>query len=165
MDHSVSQSSGLFNGPGTLEPEIENLMNVVTSLSFHGRTEQALKFYETSLGAKTLYLMRFCESPIKEFTDSEFGNLIFHATFQIEETILMASDVGHDDPDSDRSFSGFALSLRPDSVAQAVSIFANLANEGEVIIPLAESRFTRLYGIVQDPFGLTWKINVSHESD
>lgn len=58
-------------------------MTIVTTLNFAGRTEEALAFYRDVLDAETLFLMRFRESP-----------LIFHATFRIDGSDFMASDVG-----------------------------------------------------------------------
>ena len=38
-------------------------MNVYTTLSFYGRTEEAVKFYGRTIEAETLFLMRFRDCP------------------------------------------------------------------------------------------------------
>jgi PhnB protein len=38
-------------------------MNVQTTLNFYGRTEAAVKFYGRTIGAETLFLMRFRDCP------------------------------------------------------------------------------------------------------
>jgi len=84
--------------------------------------------------------------------------LIFHATFRIEGTEFMASDVGAGE--GSVPFSGFSLALQLDSVDRAKRIFSRLARLGQIVVPLSESAFTSWYGIVIDRFGVSWKINV-----
>ena len=139
-------------------------MPVLTSLIFHGQTEAALQYYEDVLDAETLYLMRFRDSPDQSHKQPGMEDLIFHATFRVEDTVIMASDVGYQDSDSKPEFVGFSLLLQMQSVDAARRVFNALADQGQVVIPLAESKFTSWYGIVVDPFGISWKINVSTEA-
>lgn len=138
-------------------------MSVVTSLSFYGCTEAALHHYHQALGAETLFLMRFRESPDQSHTRPGMDDLIFHATFRIYDTVFMASDVGYENPDSRPEFRGFSLALQMTSLETAKEAFVALADGGEIVIPLAESKFTSWYGIVIDRFGVSWKIIVSTE--
>ena len=135
-------------------------MPVITTLSFAGRTEEALAFYRDRLDAEILFLMRFRESPDQSFTQPGMEDLIFHASFQIEGTILKASDVGPLTRDSCDGFTGFALLLELESTDRARRVFNALADGGDVVIPLAASAFTSLYGVVTDRFGIAWKISV-----
>ena len=139
-------------------------MPVLTSLICHGQTEAALQYYEDVLDAETLYLMRFRDSPDQSHTKPGMEDLIFHATFRVQDTVIMASDVGYQDSDSKPEFVGFSLLLQMQSVDAARRVFNALADQGQVVIPLAESKFTSWYGIVVDPFGISWKINVSTEA-
>jgi PhnB protein len=135
-------------------------MPVVTTLNFAGRTEEALEFYAGTLGSETVFLMRFRDCPDPTYAQPGMGELIFHATFRIEGTEFMASDVGYEKGRAAPPFSGFALALRLDSVQRARRIFDALSESGRVVVPLDESAFTGWYGIVVDPFGVSWKINV-----
>jgi len=136
-------------------------MPVVTTLGFNGQTEQAIRHYEEALNAEILFLMRFRESPDQSHMSPGMEDLIFHATFRILDTVLMASDVGYVDTDSRPQFEGFSLALQMDSIESARRAFDALANQGQVVIPLAESKFTSWYGIVMDRFGISWKFNVN----
>jgi len=136
-------------------------MPAVTTLNFSGRTEEALKFYAEALNAETVFLMRFRESPDQSHSLAGMDELIFHATFRIEGTEFMASDVGYAKGDPPKQFSGFSLALQLDSAEKAQRFFSNLGSGGQVVIPLSESAFTSWYGIVVDRFGVSWKINVS----
>jgi PhnB protein len=136
-------------------------MPIVTTLNFSGKTEEALKFYAKALNAETVFFMRFRESPDQRYSQAGMEELIFHATFRIEGTEFMASDVGYLKGKSPTPFSGFSLALNLSSAERAKRIFAALSHDGQVVIPLSESAFTSWYGIVLDRFGVSWKINVA----
>ena len=135
-------------------------MPIITTLNFSGRTEEALKFYGEALSAETVFLMRFRESPDQSHSRAGMEELVFHATFRIEGTEFMASDVGYREGKSPTPFSGFSLALQFSSVDKAKRMFAALSRDGRVVVPLAESAFTSWYGVVLDRFGVSWKINV-----
>ena len=61
-------------------------MPVVTTLNLAGQTEAALRHYQDALGAETLFLMRFRDSPDQSHTLPGMEDLIFHATFRVLET-------------------------------------------------------------------------------
>ena len=136
-------------------------MPVVITLGLAGQTEAALRHYEDALGAETLFLMRFRDSPDQSHTRPGMEDLRFHATFRVSDTVIMASDVGYEDAKSKPMFAGFSLLLQMDSVDSAQRAFAALANQGQVVVPLAKSQFTSWYGIVVDQFGVSWKLNVN----
>jgi PhnB protein len=135
-------------------------MSIVTTLDFAGRTEEALRFYAEALRSETVFLMRFKDCPDPTYARAGMEGLIFHATFRIEGTEFMASDVGYVQGRAPALFSGFALALKLGSARRAQRIFAALREDGRVVIPLEKSTFTGWYGIVVDRFGVCWKINV-----
>ncbi|TWU52000.1 VOC family protein [Rubripirellula reticaptiva] len=140
-------------------------MATIVTLGFAGRTLEALAHYEMVLDAETTFLMRFRDSPDQSHTKPGMEDLVFHATFRIDGTVFMASDVGYVDTESEPVFAGFAIALQMDSLERGKSIFEGLANGGQVLIPLTKSAFTSWYGIVIDRFGISWKINVDSKSD
>ena len=135
-------------------------MPVITTLNFGGRAEEALAYYRHALDAETVFLMRFRDSPDQSHTQPGMEDMIFHATFRIDGTELMASDVGFAYAEAAAKFTGFALALGFDSIDRAKRVFDALADGGHVLVPLAHSAFTSWYGIVVDRFGVSWKINV-----
>jgi PhnB protein len=135
-------------------------MNVQTTLNFFGRTEEAVEFYCQAIEAESLFMMRFRESPDKSVMRPGMENKIFHATFRIGSTELMASDVGCSDSQADATFNGFSLALCAATPNKAEKFFASLSDGGQVQIPLAETFFASRYGIVVDRFGISWKIMV-----
>lgn len=138
-------------------------MSVVTTLNFGGRTEEAVQHYQAVLDAEVMMLMRFRECPDPSFKRPGLEDKIFHATIRIGLTELMASDVGCDDPKLETGFSGFAFAVRAGSIEDAERYFAGLSEHGRVIVPLSETFFATRYGIVNDRFGVSWKITMPGE--
>ena len=133
-------------------------MDVQTTLNFYGRTEEAIAFYGRVIGAETLFMMRFSDRPGASPPEKGLEKKIFHATFRIGATEVMASDCGCESPAPGRMFSGFSLALRLESPEKAKRVFSALGEGGRIEIPLTETFFTELYGIVVDRFGISWKI-------
>ena len=72
-------------------------MLVQPYLFFNGRCEEALEFYKTAVGAKVEMVMRFKDSPEPPPSGQfppEVLNKVMHASLQIGESTVMASD-GH----------------------------------------------------------------------
>ena len=85
---------------------------------------------------------------------------IFHATFRIGSTEVMASDCGCEKSPTETTFAGFSLALRVETPEKAERFFAALSDGGQIQIPLLETFFAARYGIVIDRFGISWKIMV-----
>jgi PhnB protein len=139
-------------------------MNVQTTLNFYGRTEEAVKFYGRTVEAETLFMMRFRDRPDAPQLKPEIEEKIFHATFRIGSTEIMASDCGCEQPPTETTFAGFSLALRVETPEKAERFFAALGDGGQVQIPLRKTFFAERYGIVVDRFGISWKIMVESKT-
>jgi PhnB protein len=135
-------------------------MDIQTTLNFYGRTEEALAFYARTIDAETLFLLRFRDGPDAAQRRGPLADKIFHATFRVGTTELMASDCGCEDAAATMAFAGFSLALRVDTAAKAERFFAALSDGGHVQLPLASTVFAERYGIVIDRFGVSWKVMV-----
>lgn len=125
---------------------------------FGGKCEEALEFYRKALGAETLMLMRYKESPeppAPGMIPPGFEEKVMHASFRIGETTVMGSDgccAG------EQAHNGFCLSLTVGTEAEAKEIFAALSEGGEVGMPLAKTFFSPQFGMVTDRFGINWMV-------
>lgn len=135
-------------------------MKVQPYLSFDGRCEEAVEFYRSALGAEVVMLMRFKDMPdpaerrkIPHGTE----NKVMHACFRIGETEVMASD---GQSSGQPSFKGITLSIAVGNDAEADRVFANLADGGQVQVPLTKTFFSSRFGILADRFGVPWMIVV-----
>ena len=133
-------------------------MTVQTTLNFYGRTEEAIKFYCQAIEAETLFMMRFRDrpdhAPLKPGTEEK----IFHATFRIGSTTIMASDCGCEQPTTD-TFGGFSLALRVETQEKAERFFTALSDGGRVFMPLQETFWAAGFGAITDRFGVPLVIN------
>jgi PhnB protein len=135
-------------------------MNVQTTLNFYGRTEEAVEFYGRTIEAELLFLMRFRDCPDPSQFRPGMEEKIFHATFRLGSTEVMASDCGCERPPTGTTFTGFSLLLRVETVEKAERFFADLSEGGRIQLPLLETFFAARYGIVIDRFGISWKVMV-----
>ncbi len=133
-------------------------MDVQTTLNFYGHTEEAIQFYGRAIEAETLFLMRFRERPDAARLKPGLEEKIFHATFRIGSTEIMASDCGCEHSQTETNFAGFSLLLRAETLEKAEQFFAALSDGGRIQLPLQETVFAARYGIVIDRFGVSWKI-------
>ena len=135
-------------------------MTVQTYLFFEGRTEEAIEFYRSAVGATNVQLMRNKESPEPSppgMLPPGSENKIMHASFRIGDTLIMASDGRCQ---GKASFQGFSLALTAKSEAEAEKLFGALANGGQVQMPLTKTFFSPKFGMLNDRFGVAWMVLV-----
>jgi PhnB protein len=135
-------------------------MQIQPYLFFDGRCEEALNYYREVLGAEVTMMMRFSESP--EPVDPAMvppgsENKIMHASVRIGESTVNMSDGGCM---GQAMFQGFALSLQAPDDAKAERLFATLAQDGQIRMPMASTFFSSRFGIVADRFGVSWMVIV-----
>ena len=125
-------------------------------LIFNGTAEQAIRFYESALGAKTEGLMRYAEVP-GEKAAPEYANKVIHAMLQIGGGVVMVSDAG---PGSEvTKDSNVHVCLQFDDVAEMTKKFEALAKGGEVTMPLADTFWGAHFGMLTDAYGVRWMFN------
>lgn len=136
-------------------------MQVQPYLFFDGRCEEALEFYRKALGAEVTMLMRFKDNPDPQPEGACGAQVspekVMHASFNIGETTLMASDGFCS---GKPVFQGFSLSLSATDPAHAERLFAALADGGQVQMPLTKTFYSPCFGMVADRFGVGWMIIV-----
>jgi PhnB protein len=130
-------------------------MRIEPYLFFEGRTEEALEFYKSTLGAKVDFLMRYKENPDPKYNPPNSGNKVMHASFHIGDAQVMASD---GNCSGKPSFQGFSLTFNAADEADAKRRFHALAEGGKVSQPLSETFFAKSFGMVADRFGLNWMV-------
>ena len=105
-------------------------------LFFSGRCADALDFYCGTLGARIETLV------------PDANSQVMHAVLRVGETTVLASD----------GRSKTSLSLQVDDDAEAERVFAALADQGTVEIPLMSTPFASRFGTLTDRFGTSWLI-------
>lgn len=127
-------------------------------LFFGGRCEEALTFYRETLGAEVEMMMRFKESPDTGGPiPAGFEEKIMHASMRIGSSRVMLSDGNAEGA----TFAGFALSLALSTAAEVDRAFNALAEDGSVIMPLAQTFWSPQFGMLTDRFGITWMVSIA----
>jgi PhnB protein len=127
-----------------------------TYLFFDGNCAEAMRFYERTLGGK-LFMMTHGESPMGAQMPAGSADRIMHARLDLDDRMLMASDsmVGH----PYAGMHGFSLSLVYPTVEEARKIFDALADKGKVTMPMQETFWVEVFGMLTDRFGTAWMLN------
>ena len=133
-------------------------------LSFEGRCEEALDFYQQALGAQVSMLMRSKDAPPSDAPAPSDGcvpeggipgDKILHASFTVGGSTLMATDgMNSGKPD----FRGSSLALSVDAEAEAQSMFPALADGGPFQMPQANTFFSPALGMVSARIGVCWMV-------
>jgi PhnB protein len=133
-------------------------------LNFNGRCEEAIEFYTKAIGAELIMLMRYKDNPDPlppGVSHEGMEQKIMHSSFRIGDTMVMAADGGCK---PGQEFKGFTLSLTVDSEADADTLFAALAEGGEVHMPLMKTFFSPRFGMLADKFGVHWMVLMRGEN-
>jgi PhnB protein len=128
-------------------------------LFFGGRCEEAIEFYREALGAELEMKMLFKDSPAPVppgMLQDGFEEKVMHASFRVGDSIVLASD-GCDDKSK---FDGFRLAASLASAEAVRRAFDALAVGGTVQMPLVQTFWSPLYGMVTDRFGVGWMVMV-----
>lgn len=100
-------------------------------------------------------LMRFKDAPDQTGIAPGSENKIMHASFQIGDTMVMASDGRNS---GQPKFEGFSLAISANSEAEVERMFNALGEAGQVTLPLTKTFFSPKFGMLADKFGVHWMI-------
>ena len=102
--------------------------------------------------------MRMSESPEKPPPGTMppgSDQKIMHSTLTIGDSIVMATD-GR--VSGKPKFDGISLSLTAKDDAEAKKLFNNLAEGGQVTLPINKTFFASSFGMLNDKFGVSWMV-------
>ena len=134
-------------------------MHIQPYLFFEGRADEAIDFYEKTLGAKLVMRLRFKDNPDGAPTNPAIADNVMHARLQIGNSTLLLSD-GHG-AEGPR-FQGFSLTLSVADDAEVDRLFAALSEGGSVMQAPAKTFFSPRFAMATDRFGVLWIILVEH---
>ena len=126
-------------------------------LNFGGNCREAFTRYQEIFGGE-LALMPMSDIPADESmpVSAEQADLIAHAALSFDGHLLMASD----DPTGNFiDVRGMYVNYSVAEVAEAERVFQALAEDGNVMMPLAETFWSPKFGMCVDRFGTPWMVN------
>ena len=127
-------------------------------LNFNGNCQEAFKYYERVLGGKIIAMMSHADMPAEAQaqTPPEWKNKIMHARLMVGDQVLMGSDAP---PDHFEKTQGMSVALQVDDPNDAERIFAALADNGTVRMPIQPTFWAIRFGMLTDRFGIPWMVN------
>ncbi len=145
-------------------------MSFTPYLNFDGNCAEAFAFYARTFGGTIVYQGTFGEMPPMPDMpplSEEAKKRIMHAQLQIKSGLLMGSDAlpGNDEACGGgyQPPQGMWVSVQAEDVAQGQKFFDALAQGGEVVMPYAETFWSKGFGMVKDRFGIPWMVNIPGE--
>ncbi|MDR0462910.1 MAG: VOC family protein [Pseudomonadales bacterium] len=134
-------------------------MRVNPYLHFKGNCSEALAFYEEAFGVKGEISGRYKDAPSSEGYQAppEMADWIMHAQFTLGDTVVMLSD---GPTEGEYAYNGFSISVTFDSVEDAKAVFEKFREGGIVEQELAETFWSKAWGMVTDKFGVNWQFTV-----
>jgi PhnB protein len=126
-------------------------------LTFDGTCAEAMKFYAEVLGATLDKLITYGQVPGEQQPPPEAAGRIMHAHLVHKDFALMAGDAPPGVPFD--GMKGVMLTLSYDKTDDARRVFAAFADGGSVQMPLGETFWVEVFGMVTDRYGTAWGIN------
>lgn len=130
------------------------MLGVNPYITFKGNCRQAIDFYKSALDAEVVFTQTVGESPMSNMGPAEN---IMHSTIKVGGSTIMMSDDPR--PDAAAGSGNISLAIGLNDPARANQLFANLAKEGSVIMPLQKTYWAEAFGMLTDKFGVRWMIN------
>lgn len=120
-------------------------MQVNPYLSFNGNCTEAVALYEKAFNTKAVI----------EYSNEE-KTLVAHAEFKIGNDIIMLYDAAEEI----KIGNNIMISVRFDEheLAEARSTFDILKTDGNCIMELGETSWSKCFGLLVDKFGIQWNI-------
>jgi PhnB protein len=139
--------------------QMESIMDLNPYLTFDGRCEAALKFYESILRGKIEALMRFADMP--GHAPANWSDKVMHGSLKFGDNVLMGSDAP---PERYEPMKGMWVSLQVKEPPEAERVFKALAEKGKVAMEIQETSWAHRFGMLVDQFGTPWMINCHKHS-
>jgi PhnB protein len=135
------------------------MLQPIPYLMFDGNCEEALRFYEQTLGAKLGAITRFSAMAGPEPMPENIAKRVANAQLTFEGGAMLYGGDCHPAMGKYEGIKGMQLTLNYDSVGRAQEIFAALSRDGEVTMPMAPVMWAEVGGMLSDRFGVRWIIN------
>ncbi len=123
------------------------------------KCHEAMNFYKECLGGK-LEFMTIKGSPMEKEMAPDQQDLIMHSTLSNGDWILIGSDMMRDKA---KIGDNVGVSLDCQSEEEIHTVFKKLSEGGEVFMPVEDTFWGALFGVVTDKYGIEWMLNFQKE--
>lgn len=135
-------------------------MTLNVYFNFRTQSRDAIAFYEEIFGTKCTDLMTYGEIETdEEPIEDSLKNLVINASLVIDGVKVMFSDVPKSMP---LTFGdNITLVIDTSDEIKLTKQFQQLAEGGNIVMPLEKTFWSEKYGQVTDKFGIGWQLNLS----
>ncbi|HEX2884551.1 MAG TPA: VOC family protein [Candidatus Limnocylindria bacterium] len=127
-------------------------------LTLQGNAREAMEFYRDVLGGE-LVVTTFGEGGMSQGPDD--ADKVMHSQLETPAGFtLMAGDAVAGTPGQPTSGVQISLSGGPEADAELTGYWDKLAAAGTVVEPLKAAPWGDKFGMVTDPFGVLWMVNI-----
>jgi len=130
------------------------MLGVNPYIAFKGTCREAVEFYKSAIDAELIFMQTMGESPMADMGPADN---IMHCSIKVGGSTLMMCDDPM--PDSGAAGGNISLAIGLNDTGQAKRFFDNLAEGGNVIMPLEKTFWAEAFGMLTDKFGIKWMIN------
>ena len=137
---------------------INDQIQVDPYLTFNGNCEEAFTWYKQIFHTEFNSLVRYKEMPEGPLMPEEEQNKIIYISMPISDYVYLT---GADSTKETQVETGqnLLLTLTLSDEDQMKQIFQDLSDGGEILMPLQQTFWADLYGMLQDKYGVRWRIN------
>ena len=131
-------------------------------LHFKDQAAEAIMFYENVFKTEPAKIMTFGDLPQDDEhpIDESIKKLVMNSSLIINDTTMMISDSPEGLAPRITIGNNIALVFNASTEEEASDIFLQLAKNGVILLPLEKTFWAKLYGMVKDPYGVIWHINL-----
>ena len=128
-------------------------------LTFQGNAREAMEYYRDVLGGN-LTLMSYAEGGLEH--EPGDADKVMHGQLETDSGYtLMGADAAAGIPSQPMSGVQISLSGEADTDAELTGYFERLAEKGTVVEPLVTAPWGDKFGMVTDPYGVLWMVNIA----
>ena len=131
-------------------------------LSFQGNAREAMEYYRGVLGG-TLTILTYAEGGMGE--NPADADKVMHGQLDTDSGFtLMGADSPSAIPAQPMSGVQISLSGGTETDAELSSYYERLAENGTVVEPLVTAPWGDKFGMVTDPYGVLWMVNIAGDA-
>jgi PhnB protein len=151
------EGQGLKEKP--MSTAIATTLQPIPYLAFNGNCEEAMRFYEATLGGEITVMMRAKDTPCADQMPAEYQNSIMNAQLRLPGGgLLYAGDYGGCSGPYE-GIKGVTITLNYPTVAEGEKAFNAISEGGTVSMPWSPTFWAKAFGMCVDKFGTPWIIN------
>lgn len=130
-------------------------MRSTSFIMLDGQASEAIEFYREALNSKLLFKTTYGEGKDAAGLPEEVKARISHAVLQTGENDLMVADIFPGQPYGIGDQVHICITATQQSEIE--DMFNKMSDKGQVVFPLQETEFSPCFGIVKDPFNITFQ--------